>query len=355
METEDAFFYGITVIMYIYLSIINNVFTGAIRGILNGVGLALFIMTLFLQDLIVQMRIAPFIYLEMRVYPENKRLHVFVKNIISRRAPGWFSRWETRLELGFKARVQKYDKVQIVELQHKDRWQERVLPGPGRANYHGFTVDHPQTAMLIVYTPGEGAFTFDHGNPIPRFYLRFSPSGDYERERREGFTDLFGSMAKMPRGADSQLTRQLEILRQKYHDVEAFAASKSIEAMDEHRRRVQLEEVVTHQRNETRGLVMALSDKTDATTNRMLDVRKEQITIENALKNAGKQDRDVWVKILRAATPVLVIVIIAYFLSSNPEILRQIGLWFSSPINSVLILLLIIAAGVTYYYWRRRR
>ena len=137
-------------------------------------GFGIFFAGVVFVDQFLKWQAAGFAHLLAIIRPHNKRYDLFVKRRDSVQInPNFYA---TKLELAIPIKHPFYDKVSHIIILHEREWEDRIRYSHGKANFKGFIVDHPNSAIVTLYETS--SFDVDHLNPIPVFHLKEAP-GDF--------------------------------------------------------------------------------------------------------------------------------------------------------------------------------
>jgi len=140
----------------------------------GAVGFLLFIGGVVFVDQFLKWQAAGYAHLLAIIRPHNIRYDLFVKRRDSVEvAPNFYA---TKLELAVPIKHPFYDKISQLVILHRREWEDRIRYSHGKANFKGFLVEHPNSAIITLYETSN--FDLDHLNPVPVFSLKEAP-GDY--------------------------------------------------------------------------------------------------------------------------------------------------------------------------------
>jgi len=343
VDRSDATFFALVFGMFGTLAAVDTLAPGykqyAFVGVMVG-----FVAFIFLQELYMIKKTAPFNYMRAVIRPGNKKMHFFFSiDLLKTKSlsNGWYA---TGITLGLGgAKTKEYGKIErfIIE-SYRLPADKRITFTKGKAVYQGYEVDHPNVADVTLQEVRQ-KFDIDHGVPIPIFRLVEAPN-DCELGIEPSVVMpalAHGNPNPMP----LSLSKDDAALKQVTAEIER-------QGLDWHQRAIHLEEVVMQKTNELNALLKAKADFAKSVNLRMLSIRKEQQTIENALKSGAgfKLIHLAWI-----AVPACFVALILY-MQYNPQALASLQLWLSSPTNQVFTVILIGAIlGIVYFLRRRGR
>ncbi len=276
--------------------------------------------------------VAPFAHFDATLRPGNRRLSLFFTVDAGATKRLGHNRYATTLRLGFPVKLPRYGKVDRIIVHHDYPFTSRAGFGEGNALFRGHFVKHHSHAKVTFWEPMEGSFDVDHGVPIPIYELIEAPL-DYNH----GMRPVGSVPAQATAGKNCDSCYRL--------------AEAERKAMHWHQEAVHLGEVVTQKTNELLAVLKAKGDFDKSVTMRMLSIRREQQTIENALgaKSGARIGNLKWLG------PVIIFLGILAYIQLNPDAMLALQLWLANPWNQwFAIIVLGIVASLAYYNRRRR-
>ena len=279
----------------------------------------------------------PYRYVRAVLRPVNKVLHLFVRNIETKRVYG--NIYSTTLELAYPVKDPYYGKVKRYSIKHTFRFGDRFRFTHGIASYEGLDVKHGQTCQIVLYQLPEGSFDLDKSEAIPMYWLAEAP-GDYNLPILKGF-----GVQDLGLNPDtSKIVLDYQRLLQEH------AAVKK-QALDWHQRAIKNEEIIEHQANELMGLLESKSDFKHAVREEVITLLELYATLENILKHYGL-GKFTFTKLM--ALTIIAALVVAY-LWANPQQLEGLQNWLNVQTNQIFLIIIIAIIGIVVYFLYRKR
>jgi len=277
-------------------------------------------------------------YLEMLIRPSNKKLHLFIDEVIPRKVGE--HTYAEKLILGFPIRYEDFGKVKQVMIYHKYPWSKRVRFRSGYAVYTGQLVSHPQTETIEVYQMPGATLGIDHGEVIPCFWLRSaSQDANIEALRSGGPVTLESTM-------DSS-SAEVQTLRAQLAHAKQLAAEWQQKALA-------YEAIVEQQKNEIRALSEKEDNLKNAAVEYLLPITEGQGDVEGALKHI-RGEGAVLPGFSKWLIPTVAIVGILGVMVLRPDLKERVVEFVSTPGGMLVAGIIIVAMIlVVIYLWRRR-
>jgi len=310
--------------------ILSSNFEGDLQLILQALGFVVLLGGAFVQTYMFQMITQSYPYFRAELLPSKKVLHLFVKQMTSKRTTK--SNWSTEIELNWPVKHPYYGKLNRIIIHHKYPREKRFNFDHGLCMFRGTEVDHPRVEHVTLYEYPRGSYDLDHSNPIPTFRLELA-SNDY-------FLNLQHEKGGKKGNPSSSTIKQLE------HQVN----ERTREAMDYKQKFIREEGRSKHIQNELSGILKGEMDFDSAVTERILAIRRQQLRIENAIRNRAPS-----ITIGVAVIAITAIVVGTILVMVNPNgIVTGMGDWIVA--NPVLTgIFAVMGCLVTYFLIRRRR
>lgn len=298
---------------------------------------------LFVKDKYLCWEASTYLAIEAIIYPARKKVHFFVKR-------GGESSQEVRNVSNFytttlpilPVKLGSYGKVNKVVFKHQFTFDKRVIPARGKVRYKGNWVDHQGKAEVVLYEFTEASVDVDHAEPVPTYYLAHAP-GDI----------IIGPINPTPHmsnpnsnvGATIQrLNRQVLVLKQ-------ALAEKSRQASYWHQKDIQHEGYIKHIKEELSGLLRNSPDFMKG----IVRYAQSYVMAIDDIRQLAKMGSP-WQFRIKALVPIFIAGIFFIFLATQPQLVQDIGTFFSQGQNQLWILIFaLITVGGIYYLAKFRR
>lgn len=303
---------------------IGGNFEGDLRLFIQGTGFAVLFAGVLIQTWLFQLMTQSYQYIRAELLPSKKILHLFVKRMTSKRTTK--HNWSTEMELNWPVKHPYYGKLDRIIVHHKFPREKRFNFDHGICMFHGYEVDHPRVEHVILYEYPRGSYDLDHSNPVPTFKLKLA-SNDY-----------FLPAVKEQSNPGVLKVAQLE------HSLN----ERTREAMDYKQKFIREEERSKHIQNELSGILKGEMDFDSAVTERMLAIRRQQLRIENAIRN-----RTPSISLGMAVVALIAIIIATFVIVVNPNnVVTGLGDWIT--MNPALTGIFALMACLLIYFVIRR-
>lgn len=287
-----------------------------------------------------------YLYILLIVRPLNAKLHLFIKEppdgVHSRIIDKQHQIYETPLTLGESIKHKRFKGVRQVVIEHQLPWEKRVVALPGKALFRGYSVDHPKTATMVVWTPKVGQTMIDHLEPIPIFVLAEAPR-DYYLAIDPVTVEAEPTTAIQPQGQETLASAKQENDRLQIENIEWKRYG-----FDQHQKLIQIEGEFHQIKNEFRGALSRTRDVAKLVLEELMTVLSAHTEIEEAVNEYRTRP---WIKITMGLAVLILGIFAIYEFSTNEDVRT----WISN--NTVLIIALGVCAVfiLSFLYSRRRR
>lgn len=318
--------------MALFVIYIGGQTEGTLGSFLGFVGFGLLFGGVVVQTFVFQMLTQSYQYLEINLQPSKVILCCFVKQMRSHRTDKLH--WKTSCLLNWPVKHPFYGKIAEFTLHHTYPREKRLNFDHGKAKYLGYEIEHPRIEKITCYEFPEGSFDLDHEKPIPAFHVA-EASNDYYLEFPSASINP-GSVASM----------KAELVRTKH-----TVSETKRQAMKYQQAHVRGEATNRHLQNELAGVLKGELDFDSAVWERMLALRRAQLTIENALKSRSWYKKLTLTKAL--ALLIFGIVFMAFVFLDPAGLMSGLGEWVHEN-TTVAIIALVVIALIVYVVFRRR-
>lgn len=232
-----------------------------------------------------------YLNIKATVRPTGETLHMFIKEsrdgIHSRCIDRENQIYETPLTLGEPLRNRRFRNVRQVVFEHRFEWEKRMIGLPGKAIFRGYSVDHPRTMSLTLWTPREGQTTIDHLETIPLFVVWEAPRDYYIVSQGEyiGPDSLKTDLAVVKDGDPNvvaQLREELAQVKHKNMELQRYGFTQ-------HRLLIRIEGEFSQLKNEFRGVLSRSRDVSKLVLEELLTVLSAHSEIEEAVNEYRKR------------------------------------------------------------------
>jgi hypothetical protein len=288
-----------------------------------------------------------YLYILLIVRPLNAKLHLFVKEpsdgVHSRIIDKVHQIYETPLTLGEPLKNKRFRNVRQIVIEHMLPWEKRIIALPGKAVFRGYSVDHPRTATLTVWTPKVGQTVIDHLEPIPIFVLAEAPRDYYlatdpvtvdaEPTTEKGIQVPSAEIDALKRENDKLKIENVEWKRYGFHA---------------HQELIEIEGEDHQVKNEFRGVLGRTRRVSGLVLEELLTVLSAHTEIEEAVSEYRTRP---WIKVTIGLALLILGIFAIYEFSSNEDVRT----WISN--NTVLIIVIAVCAVfmVSFLFARRRK
>lgn len=344
MDT-DKLFEDIPIFVLIAVLVLMRIAPPAYRDVLFWGGMVSAIVFVVGTEYLFRITASKFLYIQGIVRPTGEMLHMFIKEpmdgIHSREIDRVNHIYETPLTLGENLRLRKYLGVRQVVLEHVLTWEKRFIALPGRAMFRGYSVEHPRTAKMILWTPKEGQTIIDHAEPIPVFMVAEAPR-DYYLATDPVIVESPGTdLQAVEKGSvDVQTVRnQLDSEKIKNRELERqnFTLQRNI---------IRIEGMLKQIKNEFRGALSRTRDTAKLVLEELLTVASAHSEIEEAVNEYRKRP---WITITIGLALLVLGIFGIYEYGYNQDFRAGI-----QQNEAVIIVLAVCAVFIVMFMYGRR-
>lgn len=339
MDRSDLYAFIWLFVLYFYLIAVSNfVPEGAMQKGLQIAGVAILVCGMVVTDFVIRERVNKYPYIRARVEPSGKVLRIFVEDWRDRQVDKTL--WSLKIKAKWPVTIKGLGKVKEFIINHEWPIHKRVNFRPGQATWFGYVVDHPQTEFMVLYEYPT-VTSVDHAQPVPVYWLKHASQDYYLPE--VPITKLVKS--NNPGVKDLPLILKLH---KAVEQLKAELAEARRAAFFWHEKAVELEDRVTQQETEIKGLLEQQSNFTADLVERLISLLAHCQTIEQAIKRVkgvgwAAFTFNKWLALTIISLGALIV------LYAMRDSLGGVGIWLSNPVNMIFAFLVVaLVCGILY-------
>jgi len=342
MEKSDLLVFVWLMLALGFMIAVGNLVPGKAGQAIGGIGyFAIMFGGMFGQEVAFREITNKYMYIRAYVRPNNKPLHIFVKEIESQNI--WRTGYATRIRLAFPIKIHdmtnpsmNYGKVESIVIYHDKDWNDRLRFRPGKAVYLGIPIPHPSTEMIELYPMKKGAVSMDRADVEPVFYLHSASMDYYEGQNAVELATPDPTKVLVDIAALNELKAEL---------VEAKRSQANW-----HQQAIAYEERISQMEAEEKALLETKGNVKDLAHQLAFTIFQHTASIEEAVKMLGGRTwASMWTKYVMYT--IIAGLVIAY-LWANPDTARQIAASLGTPAGLLVVVLSII--GIYMLVSKRR-
>lgn len=349
-RTQDILIIGVLFGSFAWIMLASKLFSPEVAAWFGPVGYFVIIfLGIFGTSIVVRELVNSYPYIEMLTRPSNSKHDLFIepsdKATDMKIGPNCYA---ATLPLKFEVEFEGYGKCKKVVLHHPKDWGKTFLFRPGVAFWNGMPVSHPQTETIVVKQVPKASLSKSYGESVPVFFLVDSSKYHSEYGLLNEYTDddiknVTGSEEKV-----KDLIHLLSSTRSMLYEAER-------QKNEWHTIAISLGEAIDQKEAELDGLREGKIAFKESVKMEVLEIMNVVTSIKDAPKYMrGSKTSMSW--LLNKYTVALVVAGLAFvFMSLNPSISVGLGVWFSNPINQIVVIVFVILIIVGLYVYKRRQ
>ncbi len=281
------------------------------------------------QEMMYRLAAAELLCVRLTIRPTGETLWLWVKHLEAK-ALGDNVAWI--LSLAFPSKeLAPYGKLRTLIINAPVGPNKAIRWGPGEVLYKDTQIKHGRMTQIVVEQQSMAASNVERGFAQPVFYLREA-------------TNFI--KAGVSAGGDEDLKGKLLELSSAYEQ-------KAYEAEENHKLRLVAEEMVGKLQNELQARIGLDFNVDNLALIKVMTLLKPLATLEKVADALGRRTTSTYIKWL---APLVIAIIVAFFLWSQPGIWAKLEAWLSVQANQIYLLLIVaVVAGVGFWIMRRRR
>jgi hypothetical protein len=289
---SDTIFEQIPAFVLIGVMILMDLIPQEYRFYLIVSGIVVVLVFMFGTEYVFRITASKYLYGCITLRPTNQVLHVFITEpsggIHSRCIDRKLNIYETPLTLGLKLPNKGFSDVKQFVIEHEHEWEKRFKAFPGKAIYHGQSVEHSRCFRMTLWIPRSGQTVIDHAETIPIFWMMEGP-GDYYLDTEPRFDDIPDSAGTDIVPQDGKNGALITQYKQRYEQLRTDKMNIERVAFTEHRKLIRIEGEFKQLKNEFRGALSRTRDVSKLVLEELLTVLSAHSEIEEAVNEYRKR------------------------------------------------------------------
>jgi hypothetical protein len=291
---QDTLFEQIPAFVLIVVMVLMDLIPQEYRFYLILTGIVVVLVFIFGTEYVFRITASKYLYGCITIRPTNQVLHAFITEpsggIHCREIDSKLHIFETPLTLGQKLPNKGFSEVKQLVIEHEYPWEKRFQAFPGKAIFHGQSVDHSRCFRMTLWIPRTGQTVIDHAETIPIFWLQEGP-GDYYLNSDSRFEDFpdpteTGTDIVPQDGKNGALITRY---KERYEQLRTEKMNIERVAFTEHRKLIRIEGEFKQLKNEFRGALSRTRDVSKLVLEELLTVLSAHSEIEEAVNEYRKR------------------------------------------------------------------